>query len=103
MSQAGGGPLIVCVSGVSTNPNTKPHGSVFLSECTLGPGFRKVRFRAPDPPDPNERSAQTHKTYVVSPKNRLCGQGLRVDVIKKPGLGPSKVVLGGCIRSFKST
>ena len=38
---------------------------------TLGPGFRKVYFRAPDPPDPSGRSAQTHKTYVVSPKHWL--------------------------------
>ena len=31
------------VSGVHTNPNKKPHW--FLSESTLGPGFRKVRFQ----------------------------------------------------------
>ena len=39
----------------------------FLFESTLEPGFRKVCFQAPDPPGPSKRSAQTDKTYVVSP------------------------------------
>ena len=66
----GGDDVIVCVSGIHTNPNTKMQRAVFILS-TLGPGFRKVYFRAPDPPDPSGRSAQTHKTYVVSPKHWL--------------------------------
>ena len=53
MSQAGGGPLIVCVSGVSTNPNTKPHGSVFYlnapwdlvsEKCVFGHLIHRIRM-----------------------------------------------------------
>ena len=65
--------VIVCVSVVHTNPNTKPGPDIF--ETTLGHVFRNVRFRAPDSPAPSERSAETDKTYAVSPKNRLCVDG----------------------------
>ena len=47
---------------------------------TLGPGFRKVCFRAPDLPYPCGRSAQTHKTYAVSPKNQLHVDGAIVNI-----------------------
>ena len=79
----GGDDVIVCVSGVHTNPNTKPHRSIF--------GFRKVRFRAPDPPAPSGRSAQTHKTEEVSPKKTFpCGRCLTLQVIQQPGSSPSR-------------
>ena len=43
-----------------------------IFETTLRGGFRKVRFRAPDP---SGRSAETHKTYAVSPRKRLRVEG----------------------------
>ena len=55
----------------STQILTRNRIGTFLFESTLGPGFRKVCFRATDLPDPSGRSAQTHKTYAVSPKNRF--------------------------------
>ena len=61
--------VFVCVSVVHTNPNTKPGPDIF--ETTLGHVFRNVRFRAPDSPALSGRSAETHKTYRVSPKNQL--------------------------------
>ena len=39
-----------------------------------------MRFRAPDSPAPSERLAETHKTYAVSPRNRLHGDGAWVDI-----------------------
>ena len=54
-----------------TRIQTRDRISLFLFESTPGPGFRKVHFRAQDPPDPSGWSAQMHKTYAVSPKNLL--------------------------------
>ena len=44
-------------------------------ETTSEGGFRNERFRAPDSPAPSGQSAETHKTYAVSPKNLLRGDG----------------------------
>ena len=41
----GGDDVIICVSGVHTNPNTKTHRAVFILS-TLGPGVQKVCFWA---------------------------------------------------------
>ena len=72
----GGDDVIVCISGVHTNPNTRTHRSVF-NLSTLGPGFRKVSFRAPKTPIRLDGGPKRKALFVFTKKSVPCGQGLK--------------------------
>ena len=49
-------------------------------ETTLGHGFRNVRFRAPDPPDPSGRSAEDLCGFTKKHNIRSYAQNLQIPV-----------------------
>ena len=70
---------------VSTRILTGKRTGLFLSDSTLGGGFRKVCFREPDPPDPSGRLAKTPyvtQTYVVSQKTVFLVDGALYNTVK---------------------